>query len=149
LTGLSPFLGALPRSRIDPSIALSITGPAELTLADSYRGITGPTSFGIGGDRTADSGSGHLVGIDGTNRVILIPDRYASGDPLSNTATYLDETFSSLSVTPGTYVWTWGPGPNQNFTLIIGAVAVPEPASLALLGAALAGLLLAGRIRRS
>jgi PEP-CTERM motif len=52
-------------------------------------------------------------------------------------------------VTPGTYVWTWGTEDNQNFTLIIGAAAIPEPASAALLGAALAGLLLAGTIRRS
>ena len=55
-------------------------------------------------------------------------------------------------MTPGTYVWSWGDdGPNQNFVLIIGAnaVLVPEPASAALLGMALAGLLLAGSIRRT
>jgi PEP-CTERM motif len=148
-TGLSPFLRALPRSRIDPSSALVITGPADLTAAISYRGITGPTSFGSGSDRTADSGSEDIVGIDGTFGVLLVPDGYDSGDPLSNTATYLDETFSSLGVTPGTYVWEWGDGgANQNFTLIIGPTAVPEPASVALLGTALAGLLLIGTIRR-
>jgi len=44
-------------------------------------------------------------------------------------------------VTPGTYKWTWGSGPNQNFTLQIGpAAAVPEPASLALFGVGLAGV---------
>jgi hypothetical protein len=146
--GLSPFLNALPKSRVDPSSALIITGPADLTSADSYRGIIGPTSFGSGDDRTANSGSGDLVGIDGTFLVLLVPDGYDSGDPLSNTATYDNTTFSSLGVIPGTYVWTWGTGPNaDSFTLII-AAAVPEPASAALLGAALAGLLLAGTIRR-
>jgi len=39
----------------------------------------------------------------------------------------------------------WGTGENQNFTLTIGApgAAIPEPASLSLLGVMLAGLLLA------
>jgi len=112
-------------------------------------GITGPTSFGSGGVLLfADSGSGDLVGVHGNTGILVVPDGYVSGDPLSNTATYLNRTFATLTVTPGTYEWTWGTGENQNFTLTIGPILVPEPASAALLGAALAGLLLAGTIRR-
>jgi hypothetical protein len=148
LDGLSPFLGALPRSRLNPSSALLITGPTDPTPADSYRGITGPASFGSGGDRVADSGSGDIVSVDGTFGRILVPDGYDFGDSLSSTATYLGTSFGALGVTPGTYVWSWGDGPDQNFTLIINAVPVPEPASAALLGAALAGLLLTGTVRR-
>jgi hypothetical protein len=53
-----------------------------------------------------------------------------------------NETFASLGVTPGTYVWSWGTGlPNQNFTLIIGGAGVPDGGStLSLLGFALLGL---------
>src|SRR3954447_7952109 len=36
-------------------------------------------------------------------------------------------------VRSGTYVWSWGVGENQNFTLVIPR-ALPEPASAALLG---------------
>jgi hypothetical protein len=86
---------------------------------------------------------------------ILVPGGYVSGDPLSDTSTYLNQTFSSLGVTAGTYVWTWGTGENQNFMLIIsasprggpGPVPASEPSSAALLGASLAGVLLAGTIR--
>ena len=34
-------------------------------------------------------------------------------------ATYSGKTLATLGVTPGTYVWTWGTGANQNFTLQI------------------------------
>ena len=33
------------------------------------------------------------------------------------------DRLASLGVTPGSYEWTWGSGPNQNFTLD----AVPAP----------------------
>ena len=48
--------------------------------------------------------------------------------------TFDNQTFASLGVTPGTYEWTWGTGPNQNFTVNIVAAAVSEPASVLLLG---------------
>jgi hypothetical protein len=48
-----------------------------------------------------------------------------------------------LGVTPGTYVWMWEPpgvAADDSFTLIIPAAAVPEPASLNLLGAGFTAL---------
>ena len=53
-------------------------------------------------------------------------------------STYNNQTFASLGVTPGTYVWTWGGGGSfRNFTLIVGAAgaAIPEPAALRCSGA--------------
>ena len=80
-----------------------------------------------------------------------MPTGYKLGKPLSNTATYLNQSFLSLGVTPGAYEWIWGTGENQNFTLVIGApgAAIPELASLSLLGVMLAGLLLARPRRQS
>jgi PEP-CTERM motif len=63
-----------------------------------------------------------------------VPTGYVSDSPLSDTATYAGETFSSLGVTPGVYESTWGTGTNQNFTLDVVAGAVPEPSTWAMMG---------------
>jgi PEP-CTERM motif len=70
--------------------------------------------------------------------VLVVPVGY-SGAALSDTATYDSQTFSSLGATPGTYKWTWGTGPNQSFTLVIGTV-VPEPSTWAMMLLGFAGL---------
>jgi hypothetical protein len=56
--------------------------------------------------------------------------------------TFNNQTFATMGLTPGTYVWSWGTGlPNQNFTLIIGGAGVPDRGStVSLLGFALLGL---------
>ena len=53
------------------------------------------------------------------HRFLIVPRGYVSGTFLSNSATYSGKTLATLGVTPGTYVWTWGTGANQNFTLKI------------------------------
>ena len=79
-----------------------------------------------------------------------MPSGYVSG-ALSGTATYSAQTFASLGLTPGTYVWTWGTGADaDSLTLQIGpAAAAPEPASLPLLAAGLTGLGMVLRRRRA
>jgi hypothetical protein len=136
-------------SEIIPHPGIIITGPADSTATDTYVEVTGPASFGSGSLTFTSSGSGDLVGIDGSSLNLLVPSGYVSNTPLSDISTYTGETFLSLGVTPGTYEWSWGTGPNQNFTLIIpGSTTVPEPASAALLATAFAGLMLAGTVRR-
>ena len=120
LTGLN-FGGTLTNGQalIAASEAQIFTGPTSLTSFDLYTGLSGPRAFGIGFSKFANSGSGDLVGI-GAFELLIVPHGYISGTPLSDSMTFNNATFSSLGVTPGTYVWTWGTGlPNQNFTLII------------------------------
>jgi hypothetical protein len=54
----------------------------------------------------------------------------SSCGPLSDSSTYAGATFASLGITPGTYEWKWGTGPNQNFTIQAGTAPPPTPTTL-------------------
>jgi hypothetical protein len=116
------------------------TGPTSNVVLDDYTEATGPESFGSGDATTGSSGAGDGVAIIGGGEFIDVPHGYVSGAPLSDTSTYSGATFASLGVTPGRYEWTWGSGANQNFTLVIGAAAVPESSTWAMMLLGFAGL---------
>ncbi len=88
-------------------------------------------------------GSGSRFGIAAeaftgqTAPALVVPSGYVSGTSLSASNTFTGKTFASLGINPGSYVWSWGSGATaDSLTLNI----VPEPAGLAYLLAALAGL---------
>jgi hypothetical protein len=152
LTGLGPFSDNQGQPAIEPGSAFITTGPTGISDADTYSGFNGPTSFGIGTGMVilANSGSGDLVGIVGAGplQFLIVPRGYVSGNALSDSSTYNGATFDSLAITPGTYVWTWGTGANQNFTLQIPGVTVPDSGStVCLLFLGWAPLLGASRLR--
>jgi hypothetical protein len=152
LTGLTFSDSGGAQIGLNPSFGAITTGTGGSPLADFYFGLTGPANFGSGGLTSASSGAGDLVGLSGASS-LAVPQGYHSDSPLSDTSTYLSQTFGSLGVTPGTYEWTWGSGANQNFTLVIGTV-VPEPSTWAMMllgfaGLGFAGYQSAGRRRRT
>jgi hypothetical protein len=141
LTGLTFDTSAFVNSEMRPSPATILTGPTTSSSVDLYTEPGGPTSFGSSGFFTlASSGSGDMVGIATGEELrpvsLIVPTGYVSGTFLSDSATYSGKTLASLGVTPGTYVWTWGNGANQNFTLQIPPpvtgppVAITNPATL-------------------
>jgi hypothetical protein len=111
----------------DANVGYIETGPTTAEPINGYRGFTGPFSFGTAAGTRANSGSGNTVAIEAfDNTIIEVPQGYVSGNPLSDSATYDNETIAKLGATPGTYVWTWGSGADaDSFTLQIGAVPAP------------------------
>jgi hypothetical protein len=117
--------GIKPFGRILVGPAFIATGPTSSSVHPYFGAITGPGHFGSSANLTlASSGSGSMVGISARpelafQTMLSVPTGYVSGTALANSATYSGQTFVTLGVTPGTYVWKWGTGANQNFTLQI------------------------------
>jgi PEP-CTERM motif len=130
-----------------PGEAVILTGAPS--GGDCYAGvfskISAPANFGGGEGADASSGSGDIVGFlsfRGIGPQLNVPTGYTSNSPLSDTATYDNQTFASLGVSPGVYEWKWGTGPNQNFILKAGTV--PEPSTWAMMLLGFVGLGFAG-----
>jgi len=153
LIGLSFVTNSGALASVNPKSGVIQTGPTTSSSVSVYTGASGPTSFGSGGATFANLGTGDPVGILGGggasgHGALVVPFGYVSGTALSDTSTYDGASFSTLGVTPGTYEWTWGTGPNQNFTLDAVAPAVPDSGStFALLLVALGGLFGVSRFR--
>lgn len=102
---------------------------------DAYSGYTGPLNFGTGGNTLTLDVSGNTFLFGAALYGLGVPAGYVSGTALSNTATWNNASIASLGAANGTYVWTWGNGAEQSFTLeIVSPAAVPEPAALSLFG---------------
>jgi hypothetical protein len=128
-------------------VSAELTAGPESVDVDFFSGdITGPTNFGPGALNFADQTNGDAVFV--SPGAIYVPHGYKFGAALSDSSTYLNETFDSLGLTPGAYVYDWGSGDRaDSFTIQVGPVGganpVPEPSTWAmmLLGFASVGYL--------
>jgi PEP-CTERM motif-containing protein len=143
LAGLTFITSGATLSEVAPTFATEATGAAG--DVDEYLGVSGPFSFGPGVFTSATTGNGDLVGVqvlraDPPEGFIFVPMGYASGAPLSDTATYAGQSFATLGLTPGVYLYTFGSGTDaDSFTIKVGA-PVPEPSTWAMMLLGFAGL---------
>lgn len=133
---------------VDPDQSLTLGAvPAFLSIYGENgvsTDFTGPTSIGPGvALMTADSSAGDYFGLVflPSSPLLFVPQGY-SGGALSGSATYAGETFASLGLAPGTYVWTWGSGSSAD-TFVLN---IPEPSAVLFIATGLAAL--AWRMRR-
>jgi hypothetical protein len=137
---------------INPSVpALSFRTYAS-GAADGYLLPSPPpafAAFGAGGANTPDSQSGDILRISGSGsgHEINLPSGYTSGSALSGSMTFNSDSFATLGLTPGVYVWdlTFTGGPAQDATITV----VPEPSAAIGIGALLALARGADRRRRT
>jgi hypothetical protein len=137
------FAGGGPTfSIVIPALGTAVVG-ASGGFFDEYSGVSGPASFGPGAITFATAGTGDFVGVQAVNNYLFVPDGYVSDAPLSGTATYAGQTFATLGLTPGTYVYTYGAAEDAGtITVNIGeVVSAPEPTSLLLFGPGALGVI--------
>lgn len=121
-------------------ITLGVSAPVDVYNTT----LTGPLSFGSGVSTSfATDTSGDYIGLifaGGVGR-FAVPRGYVSGASLSGNATFALQSFATLGVTPGSYVWNLGNGDTVTLTIGPAAPAVPEPSALALVAVCALGLI--------
>lgn len=113
-----------------------------------YKGAVGPKSFGTGAKTEASVGDGDFVGVFAVNPfalspVILLPQKYVSGTPLTGSSVFENQSLESLGLNVGEYTYTWGVGVHAD-SLTINVGDVPEPSTWAMMLLGFAGLGFAG-----
>ena len=58
---------------------------------------------------------------------LLVPSGYTTGDNISSTQTFNNQSFSSMGLVPGTYTYTWGSGANADAINVVVGGPSPTP----------------------
>jgi fibronectin-binding autotransporter adhesin len=106
-----------------PALRGFSVGSEALAEVRTFSGLA-PASLGPGG-RSVGIGCGDVIGTFKISRNNLyVPIGYTSGTFLGGTAVFSGQSFASLGLNTGDYVWSWGPATNQTLTLRVGTTPV-------------------------
>ncbi len=142
--GANPSSGSNSLLFVEPMAGLVSVGTAA--GFELYDVNTAFTSFGTGPQNLFGSGgTGDRVGLF-TGQQIGLPTGYLSNDLLMGTSSF-NGSFSSLGLTPGSYVTSLDSGvaTDSVFVNVGPVVVVPEPSALILLAVMTSGLMTARR----
>jgi hypothetical protein len=154
LTDLTVLGNPAPQvAEMYPGEGILFVGPPGQVDETEYTGANSSQGFGPGLPtymyNDTVTGSGDLAGGGTREGWIDVPQGYISGDYLSDSTTYYNETFSTAGINPGVYTETWGSGPDaDSFVIDVETpVPVPEPSSALLFAFPLAmlGFVMRGR----
>lgn len=130
LTGTTPagtILDNIP-SFIRPDSGVVAFGPDSTAVNFKiYAGFSSvPSSYGNSSFLYPSSltGSSRFYVRNNPLFPMFLPADYVLGTPMAATATYSGQSFASLGITEGTYVWSWT---GDSVTLNVGAAPIPEP----------------------
>jgi hypothetical protein len=119
LTSLT-LVGSVPiTSGFAANSAIWIAGSALISpgsTGQQYGGasLTYPTTFASGAQTGGPSSyTGSMFGVltgGASGRTITVPDGYVSGNIISGSTTYANQTIAGMGLSGGTYTWSWGSG---------------------------------------
>lgn len=153
LTLLAASYNSNPSSTVNPGSGTVVVGFSGAFVSTKvFSGFSGPSSFGTGIGRSADSwdSSGGFIDFranaTASSTRLFLPSSFLSGGSLSASDTWNNTTFFGLGLTAGTYTYTWS---SDSIVVQIGpgAGAVPEPSTYAAM-AGVAALGAAGWMKR-
>lgn len=91
--------------------------------------VTNPGALGSGIFTFASTGTGDVVQVSGTT--LVLASTYVSGGALSSTETWNGATLTSLGLTPGTYIFSFGTAPNTDtITVNVNAAVAAAPTTV-------------------
>ncbi len=129
--GATPLLTTSFNAFVEPNYYAFLTGQAgtfDLYAPNSFFGEPiGPGTATF----NADAGTGPLFGVTsggGTNPGFFVPQGYTSGTPITSTATYLNQTYESMGLAPGSYEYRWQKGTSTSAESVFVNI-LPEPAT--------------------
>lgn len=120
-------------SFIRPESGVVGFGPGGTASFNIYGGFSlVPSSYGTSSSLSASSltGSSRFYVRNNPLSPMFLPAEYVLGTPMAATATYSGQSFASLGITEGTYVWSWA-GDSVTLNIGGGPEPVPEPGTWA------------------
>ncbi len=91
-----------------PGSGMVRVGDPRSVPARLFRGIEGPTQFGLNEVGLEVYGGGDVFGVLPKRRLLVLPRGYLSGSELSGFARYPGIGLHDLGLEEGVYVWQWG-----------------------------------------